>query len=290
MSHRTRPVVQPFYDADTGSWQYVVHDPQTKRAATIDVVWNFDPAHARTSSESADEVLAYIAAQGLEVAWILDTHPHADHLIAGPYLQRTLGAPRAIGARVTGVQELWRAFYDLGDDFPVDGSQWDRLFADGDTFEIGALPARVLFTPGHTLATITYVVGDCAFVNDTLMMPDTGTSRADFPGGDAGELYDSIQRILALPDATRVFVGHDYGPGGREPACESTVRAQRETNRHLAGGVSKAAFIRTRKERDATLSLPTRMLAALQINIRGGRKPPPHANGTAYLRIPLDRF
>jgi glyoxylase-like metal-dependent hydrolase (beta-lactamase superfamily II) len=290
MSDATRPVVTPFYDAATGSWQYVVHDPATRKAATIDVVWNFDPAQARTSTASADEVLAFVEREGLEVVWILDTHPHADHLIAGPYLQATLGAPRAIGEKVTGVQELWRAIYDLGDDFPVDGSQWDRLFADGDTFEIGELPVEVMFSPGHTLASITYVVGDAAFVHDTLMMPDAGTSRADFPGGDAGQLYDSIQRILSLPDATRVFVGHDYGPGGRAPACESTVKAQRETNTHLAGGVPRAEYVRVREARDATLGLPDRMLAALQINIRGGRKPAPHANGTSYLRIPLDRF
>ncbi len=290
MSDTTRPVVASFYDAATGSWQYVVHDPATKKAATIDVVWNFDPAEARTSTESADEVLAYVEKEGLDVVWILDTHPHADHLIAGPYLQATLGAPRAIGAKVTGVQELWRAIYDLGEDFPIDGRQWDRLFADGDTFAIGELEARVMFSPGHTLASITYVVGDCAFVHDTLMMPDSGTSRADFPGGDAGQLYDSIQRILSLPDATRLFVGHDYGPNGRAPACESTVAEQRRTNKHVGGGVGKADYVRVREERDATLKLPDRMLAALQINIRGGRKPEPHANGTSYLRIPLDRF
>jgi glyoxylase-like metal-dependent hydrolase (beta-lactamase superfamily II) len=283
-------VVKPFYDEATGSWQYVVHDPTTRKAATIDVVWNFDPAHARTSTESADAVLAYVAEQDLDVVWLLDTHPHADHLIAAPYLQTTLAAPRAIGAQVTGVQELWRAIYDFGDDFPVDGSQWDRLFADGDRFAIGELSARVLFSPGHTLASVTYVIGDCAFVHDTLMMPDSGTSRADFPGGDAGELYDSIQRILALPDDTRLFVGHDYAPNGREPRCESTVAEQRATNTHVGGGVAKTDYVRIRNERDATLDLPERMLAALQINIRGGRKPPPHRNGTSYLRIPVDRF
>ncbi len=290
MPDAQRPVVRPFYDAATGSWQYVVHDPATKRAATIDVVWNYDPAHARTSTESADDVLAYIAREGLSVDWILDTHPHADHLIAGPYLQARLEAPRAIGAKVKEVQELWRAIYDFGDDFPVDGSQWDRLFEDGEAFAIGELEARVVLSPGHTLASITYLVGDCAFVHDTLMMPDSGTSRADFPGGDAGVLYDSLQRILELPGTTRVFVGHDYGGDGREPLCESTVAAQRLTNKHLAGGVAKAEYVRVREERDATLGLPDRMLAALQINIRGGRKPEPHPNGTSYLTIPLDRF
>jgi glyoxylase-like metal-dependent hydrolase (beta-lactamase superfamily II) len=290
MDEAARPVVRSFYDAATGSWQYVVHDPATKQAATIDVVWNYDPAHARTSTESADEVLAYVEAEGLEVVWLLDTHPHADHFIAAPYLQSKLGAPRGIGAAVTGVQELWRAIYDFGDDFPVDGSQWDRLFADGDTFALGELTGRVLFTPGHTLASVSYVVGDAAFVADTLMMPDSGTSRADFPGGDAGRLYDSIQRLLALPDATRVFVGHDYAPNGREPRCESTVKVQRESNLHLEGGVSRADYVRLRTARDATLGLPERMLAALQVNIRGGRKPPPHRNATSYLRIPLDRF
>ncbi len=290
MAQARQAVVQPFYDAASGSWQYVVHDPATKQAATIDVVWNFDPVHARTSTESADEVLAYIAEKGLSVVWILDTHPHADHLIAAPYLQRTLGAPRAIGDRVGQVQELWRAIYDFGDDFPIDGSQWDKLFTDGEAAAVGELPLRVLFSPGHTLASITYVIGDAAFVHDTLMMPDSGTSRADFPGGDAGVLYDSIQRILELADDTRVFVGHDYGPNGREPACASTIKEQRTTNIHLRGGTSQADYVRLRRERDATLPLPARMLAALQINIRGGRKPEPHLNGTSYLRIPLDRF
>jgi len=290
MDEAARPVVRAFYAAATGSFQYVVHDPATKKAATIDVVWNYDPVHGRTSTESADEILAYIEAEGLDVVWLLDTHPHADHFIAAPYLQSKLGAPRGIGARVTGVQELWRAIYDLGDDFPVDGSQWDRLFADGDGFVLGEVTGRILFTPGHTLASISYVIGDAAFVADTLMMPDSGTSRADFPGGDAGVLYDSIQRLLALPDDTRVFVGHDYAPNGREPRCESTVKVQRDTNIHLEGGVSKADYVRLRAARDATLALPERMLAALQVNIRGGRKPQPHRNGTSYLRIPLDRF
>ncbi|NBB71674.1 MAG: MBL fold metallo-hydrolase [Alphaproteobacteria bacterium] len=290
MDEAAGPVVRAFYSAATGSWQYVVHDPATKQAATIDVVWNYDPVHGRTSTESADEVLAYVEAEGLDVVWLLDTHPHADHFIAAPYLQSKLGAPRGIGAMVTGVQELWRAIYDLGDDFPIDGSQWDRLFADGDGFALGELTGRVLFTPGHTLASISYVIGDAAFVADTLMMPDSGTSRADFPGGDAGRLYDSIQRLLRLPDDTRVFVGHDYAPNGREPRCESTVKVQRESNLHLEGGVSKADYVRLRTARDATLTLPERMLAALQVNIRGGRKPPPHRNGTSYLRIPLDRF
>jgi glyoxylase-like metal-dependent hydrolase (beta-lactamase superfamily II) len=290
MDAAAQPVVRAFYSAPTGSFQYVVHDPATKKAATIDVVWNYDPVHARTSTESADEVLAYVEAEGLDVVWLLDTHPHADHLIAAPYLQSKLGAPRGIGAMVTGVQELWRAIYDLGDDFPIDGSQWDRLFADGDEFALGELTGRVLFTPGHTLASVSYVIGDAAFVADTLMMPDSGTSRADFPGGDAGRLYDSIQRLLTLPDDTRVFVGHDYATNGREPRCESTVKVQRESNLHLEGGVSKADYVRLRTARDATLALPERMLAALQVNIRGGRKPEPHRNGTSYLRIPLDRF
>lgn len=283
------PNVQPFWDAATGSLQYVVSCPRTRRAAIVDPVLELDPRAAATRTAQADDILAYVEERGLDVAWILDTHPHADHLSAAGYLKERIGAPIAIGERVRRVQEIWRDLYAM-DDFPADGSQWDRLFADGDTFRIGDLDARVMLSTGHTVASITYVVGDAAFVHDTLMMPDSGSSRADFPGGDAGELYDSIMAILALPDDTRLFVGHDYRPGGREPAGEATVAEHKAANKHFAGAPTKDAFVRIRSERDATLPLPDRMLMALQVNMNGMRLPEPDAKGRRILRIPLDRF
>lgn len=284
------PDVKGFYDAKTGSIQYVVSCPETRKAAIIDPVWDFDEKAARTCTSNADEILAHVRSAGLEVVRILDTHPHADHFSAAPYLKEKLGAPTAIGEQVVKVQQLWKAIYNLPADFPIDGSQWDHLFKDGDTFRIGNLDARVMFSPGHTMASISYVIGDAAFVHDTLMMPDSGTSRADFPGGNSRELWASIQRILALPDETRVYVGHDYGRGGRKPMWESTVKIQRETNIHLRGGTTEAEFVRLRDARDAELPLPHLMLAALQVNIRGGRLPEADANAISYLRIPMNQF
>lgn len=284
------PVVKGFWDEATGSWQYVFHDPATMKGAIVDPVWNFDPLSGGTSTRSADEIEAYVRATGIEVVWILDTHPHADHFSAAQILKRRLGAPTAIGEQVVAVQKLWKRLYHLPADFPTDGRQWDRLFADGETFEVGEIPVRVLFSPGHTLASVTYVAGDAAFVHDTLMMPDSGTSRADFPGGDARALYRSLQAILALPPETRVFVGHDYAPNGREARCESSVAEQRSANIHLADAPAEADFTARREARDATLALPRLMLAALQVNIRGGRLPEPEADGHSYLKIPLDRF
>ena len=281
------PEVKGFHDPNTGSVQYVVSDPRTAQAAIVDPVWDFDEKAGRTCTKHADAILAYVTSRGLDVRWILDTHPHADHFSAAPYLKQRLGAPTGIGEHVVEVQRLWKDIYNL-QDFPTDGSQWDHLFKDGETFKLGALDAKVMFCPGHTLASITYVVGDAAFVNDTLMMPDSGTSRADFPGGDAHVLYRSIQRILALPDATRVFVGHDYCKDGRDARWESTVRDQRQTNIHLKGGVTENDYVRLRWERDAGLPMPRLILAALQVNIRGGRLPEPEANGVSYLKIPLN--
>jgi len=283
------PVVKPFWDEPTGSWQYVFHDPATLKGAIVDPVMNYDPNAGATRMTSAQEILDYVRATGIEVVWILDTHPHADHFSAAPWLAEQLGAPTAIGDHVTEVQALWKGIYNLPDSFPTDGSQWDKLFYDGEEFMVGEIPVRVIFCPGHTLASITYVAGDAAFVHDTLMMPDSGTSRADFPGGSSKVLYASIQKILALPDDTRVFVGHDYAPG-RPAACEATVAEQKAGNIHLKGGVSEAEFCAIRDARDATLPLPKLMLAALQINIRGGRKPESEANGRSYLKIPLDYF
>ncbi|PKP73851.1 MAG: MBL fold metallo-hydrolase [Alphaproteobacteria bacterium HGW-Alphaproteobacteria-6] len=208
----TSPIVKPFYDAPTGSWQYVFHDPETHHGAIVDPVLDFDPLAGATATRRAEEILAYVEAEGLEIIRILDTHPRADHFSAAPWLKARLGAPTAIGERVVEVQKLWKEIYNLPESFPTDGSQWDRLLADGARFMVGSDPVEVLFTPGHTLASIAYVAGDAAFVHDTLMMPDSGTSRADFPGGDAGALHDSIARLLTLPDDTRVFVGHDYAP------------------------------------------------------------------------------
>ncbi|MGB7756876.1 MAG: MBL fold metallo-hydrolase [Salinisphaera sp.] len=286
----SRPEVAGFYDEKTGSVQYVVVDPATDRCAIIDPVWNYDEAAARTSTESIDEIAAFIAERGLTVEWVLDTHPHADHFSAGVVLGERYGAPRAIGEKVIEVQKLWKKIYNFGDDYPTDGRQWDRLFADGDTFKLGELEGRVMLSPGHTLASITYVIGDAAFVHDTLFMPDSGTARADFPGGDARTLFRSIQRILELPDATRVFVGHDYRPEGREARWESTVAEQRRRNTHLQDDPSEDEYVAMREARDDTLPLPDSMLAALQVNTRGGRLPEPEQNGRSYLKIPLNQF
>lgn len=282
--------IAAFHDKQTGSWQYVVSDPATRAAAIIDPVWDFDEKAAATSTRNADRIASYIRDQNLEVAWLLDTHPHADHFSAAPYLQEKFAAPTAIGEKVRGVQGLWKGLYGLDDDFPTDGRQWDRLFSEGDTFKVGDLDAKVMFSPGHTMASITYVIGGNAFVHDTLMMPDAGTSRADFPGGDSHALYRSIQDILTLPEDTGVLVGHDYCPGGREPACFSTVATQKADNIHVGGGRSEADFVALRDERDATLPLPKLMLYALQVNIRGGRLPEPESNGKAFFRIPANQF
>lgn len=290
MPSTLRPNVKGFHDSKTGSIQYVVSCARSKKTAIIDPVWDFDEKAGRTCSNNADEILQYVKDNSLDVVWVLDTHPHADHFSAAPYLKSKIGAPTAIGEHVVKVQKLWKSIYNLGDEFPTDGSQWDCLFKDGDTFQIGDLPARVMFSPGHTLASITYLIGDAAFVHDTLMMPDSGTSRADFPGGSATELYQSIERILNLPEDTRIFVGHDYGRGGRKPMWESSVRAQREMNIHLRGKVSQSEYVRIRESRDAELELPHLMLYALQVNIRGGRLPDPEANEVSYLKVPLNQF
>lgn len=283
-----RPAVRGFYDWRTCSVQYVVTDPDTRRCAIIDPVLDYDEKSGATATFRADELLRHVEAEGLTVEWILDTHPHADHFSAARYLARQTGAPTAIGREVTAVQRLWKGIYNLPESFPTDGSQWDRLFADGDTFAVGELPARVMFSPGHTLASITYVIGDAAFVHDTLFQPDFGTARADFPGGDAAQLWRSIQAILSLPEATRLFTGHDYRPGGRAPAWESTVGEQKRRNPHVAGVGGEAEYVALRNARDRRLPMPRLILHALQVNIRGGRLPEPEANGRRYLKIPLN--
>lgn len=285
----SNPIVKGFWDEPTGSWQYVFHDPETMTGAIVDPVLDFDPLAGATSTQNAQKLLDYICETGIDLVWILDTHPHADHFSASPWLKSQTGAPTGIGEKVTGVQTLWQDIYNLPQDFRTDGSQWDRLFADGDTFMVGNVPVTVMFSPGHTLASITYVAGDAAFVHDTLMMPDSGSSRADFPGGSSSALYDSISAILALPQDTRLFIGHDYAPD-REAACEATVAQHRASNIHWKNNPSKAEYCALRDGRDATLALPKLMLAALQINIRGGRLPPPEENGRSYLKVPLNYF
>jgi glyoxylase-like metal-dependent hydrolase (beta-lactamase superfamily II) len=283
-----RPLVRGFFEKRTSSVQYIVADPETKRCAIIDPVLDFDPNSGATATISADELLGAIASEGYELEWILDTHPHADHLSAAGYLKDRTGAPTAIGAKVVEVQKLWRQIYNLGADYPADGSQWDRLFADGERFTIGNLQAEALLTPGHTLASVTYLVGDAAFINDTLFMPDGGAARADFPGGSAQALWRSIERILALPDDTRLFTGHDYCPGNRPPAWESRVAQQKAGNVHLRAARNEAEFVAFREARDKGLPMPKLILHALQVNIRGGRLPEPECNGRRYLKIPLD--
>ncbi|TPG06577.1 MBL fold metallo-hydrolase [Sphingomonas oligophenolica] len=286
---RENAIIAAFYDKKTGSYQYVVTDKATRAAAIVDPVFDFDEKAAATSTRNADHIAAYVRDQGLTVEWIFDTHPHADHFSAAPYLGERYGARRAIGKKVVDVQKLWKDIYRLPD-LPEDGSQWDQLFGAGDTFRVGELEARVLFSPGHTLASISYVFDGFAFVHDTLMMPDSGSSRADFPGGDAHALYRSIRELLDLAGDTALFVGHDYGKDGREPQCMATVAQHRAENIHVHDGIGEEAFVKTRAERDATLPLPDLMLAALQVNIRGGRLPEPESDGRSYLKIPLNFF
>ena len=285
----SKPDVCAFYEKRSFSIQYVVSDPSTRKCAIIDPVLDFDEKSGATATRSADEILDHVATEGLTVEWILDTHPHADHFSAAHYLKGRTGAPTAIGAKVIEVQKLWKDIYNWPA-LPADGSQWDRLFEADDTFTIGNIPAKVLFSPGHTLASVTYVVGDAAFVHDTLFMPDSGTARADFPGGSASRLYRSITEILSLPDATRIFTGHDYQPGGRPPRWESTVAEQKAANTHMSKCRTEAEFVALREARDRTLPMPKLILHALQVNINGGRLPEPEDNGRRYLKFPLDAF
>lgn len=285
------PVVQPFFDRPTGSLQYVVHCPETMQGAVVDPVWNYDPKAAATWEESADEIEAYLRETGITPVWILDTHPHADHLSAARILSdRFGGVPRGIGAKVPEVQALWRTLYNWDAAEAPDGTCWDRLFAEGDEFMVGNIPVRVMLSPGHTLASVTYVAGDAAFVHDTLMMPENGTSRADFPGGSAAALWDSLQAILSLPGDTRLYIGHDYPAKDAPPRCMATVAEHLVGNAHVKAGTVREEYIARREARDATLPLPERMLAALQINLRGGALPPAEEDGHSYLKVPVNRF
>jgi len=280
------PDVSGFYHEPSGSIAYLVADPATGRAVIIDPVLDYDQKAGRITTTSADALLRAIEERNLTVDWILDTHPHADHFSAAAYLKDKLRVPMAIGEKVVDIQKLWQAIYNEPD-FPTDGKSWDRLFADGETFSVGDLPGYVIHSPGHTLASITYVVGDAAFVHDTLLQPDFGTARADFPGGSAAALYDSIQRILSLPDATRLFTGHDYKPNGRAAQWECTVAEQKRSNVHLVKHPTRDSYIAMREARDKDLPMPALILSALQVNLRGGRLPDPESNGRSYLKIPI---
>jgi glyoxylase-like metal-dependent hydrolase (beta-lactamase superfamily II) len=287
-SSRGGPDVTGFFDPRTFSIQYVAADPATGRCAIVDPILDYDEKSGATSTESADTLLRHVREHDLRVEWILDTHPHADHFSAAHYLQEKTGAPTAIGAKVVEMQRLWRKLYNLPPSFHTDGSQWDRLFADGETFRVGEIEAKVMLSPGHTLASISYVIGDAAFVHDTLFMPDSGTARTDFPGGNPRQLWQSIQALLRLPEETRVFTGHDYQPDGRAPLWESTVGEQKRRNTHLAKAKDEDAFAELRSSRDKTLPMPKLILHALQVNIAGGRLPPPEDDGRRYLKIPLN--
>ena len=284
----SHPEVESFFHPDTGTWTHVVHDGEA--AAIIDPVLDYDAASARTSTASADAVLAFVRDRALRVAWILETHAHADHLSAAGYLHDALDVPIAIGEGIVAVQAHFRQVFGLGGDFVADGSQFDRLLVDGDVLGVGSLALHALATPGHTRDSLTYVAGDAAFIGDTLFAPDLGTARCDFPGGDAGELYASIRRILALPESTRLFLCHDYPPPTRSPWRETTIACESRENVHVGSGVAEGAFVAKRRARDATLPVPRLLLPALQVNIRGGRLPPAEADGHRYLRLPLNRI
>jgi glyoxylase-like metal-dependent hydrolase (beta-lactamase superfamily II) len=283
------PVIKAFFDHDTNTVSYVVHDPETLRGAVIDSVLDYDPASGRTAFSSADAIIAYVGEKELGIDWLLETHAHADHLSAAPYLQQKLGGKIAIGASITLVQNVFGKLFNAGTEFQRDGSDFDALFQDGDHFQIGNLDVTVLHVPGHTPADIAYVIGDAVFVGDTMFMPDYGTARADFPGGDARTLFRSLRRILELPGDTRLFMCHDYLPKGRDHfVWETTVAEQRAGNIHAHDGITEDEFVAMREARDATLDMPRLILPSVQVNMRAGHLPEAEENGVRYLKIPLD--
>ncbi len=283
--------VTPFFHADSWTWSYIAADPHSRQAAIIDPVLDFDPKSGRTSTRSAQQIVDRIRAASLEVRWILETHAHADHLSAGHWLKTQWPeATLAIGEGIRTVQKTFRPIFNLGEHFATDGSQFDQLFVDGERFALGAQEAEVIAVPGHTSDSVAYRIGDALFVGDSIFMPDGGTARCDFPGGDAHTLYRSIQRLFALPETTRVFVCHDYAPGGRDYACETTIAAQKAGNIHVHDGIGETEFVAMRTARDATLSMPTLILPAIQVNLRAGALPDPENNGVRYLKLPLDQF
>ncbi len=283
------PEVTPFFDEATNTVSYVFTDPATKKCAIIDSVLDFDYASGRTDTKSADEIIAFVQEHNLEPVWLLETHVHADHLSAAPYIQEKTGGKIGIGAEISTVQDTFGKVFNEGTEFQRDGSQFDRLFVEGDTFTVGELTISVMHTPGHTPACMTYVAGNCAFVGDTMFMPDFGTARCDFPGGSAETLYSSIQKILALPDETRIFVGHDYKAPGREDyAWETSVAKQKAFNVHVGEGKDAVEFIKMRTERDAQLALPKLIVPSIQVNMRAGNMPEPEENGQVYLKVPVN--
>ncbi len=282
-------IVKTFFDPATFTYTHVMHDADSRKALIVDSVLDYDPKSGRTATASADEVIAYVGEQDLTVEWIVETHVHADHLSAAPYLKAKLGGKTAIGSHIDAVQKTFKTIFNVEDEFRTDGSQFDRLFNDNDTFQVGGLTVTVMHTPGHTPACSTYVVdNEHAFVGDTIFMPDQGTARCDFPGGDATVLFNSVKRILSLPDSTKLYMCHDYGPNGREYQYLTTVKEERERNIHVNEKVSVDEFVKMRSERDATLDMPTLILPSVQINMRAGEMPPAERNGTAYIKVPLN--
>jgi glyoxylase-like metal-dependent hydrolase (beta-lactamase superfamily II) len=290
MTMTAHPQVETFFDEATNTFSYVVRDPASAACAVVDSVLDFDYASGAISHASADRIIQYIRDNKLVLEWLIETHVHADHLSAAPYIQKILGGKIGIGAGIRIVQETFGKVFNEGTEFQRDGSQFDRLFEDGDSYVIGTLPVTVLHTPGHTPACMTHVAGDAAFVGDTLFMPDGGTARADFPGGDARTLYRSTRRVLDLPPETRLFMCHDYGPNGRQILNETTVAEQRAHNIHVHDGISEDEFVRLRTERDATLAMPRLILPSLQVNMKAGALPEPEDNGRSYLKIPINAF
>ena len=285
-----KPKVTAFFEEATNTISYVVGDPDSDACAVIDSVLDFDYTGGRTSTKSADEIIGFIKENDLKVEWVIETHVHADHLSAAPYIQQELGGKLGIGSHITQVQNIFGKVFNAGTEFQRDGSQFDKLFEDGDTYKIGSLTGVALYTPGHTPACMTHVIGDAAFVGDTLFMPDGGTARADFPGGDARALYRSTKRILALHPQTRLFMCHDYGPDGRDIAWESTVGESREKNIHVRDGISEDEFVRMREARDATLGLPRLIIPSVQVNMRAGNMPEPEDDDNRYLKVPINKF
>lgn len=286
-----RPDVTGFFDPATNTVSYLVVDSATSATAIIDSVLDFDPNSGRTDHKSANEIIAEVQRRNLRVEWILETHVHADHLSAAPYLKQELGGALAIGSNIRGVQDFFGNLFHAETDFRRDGSQFDALFNDGDTFKLGLIEARAMHTPGHTPACMTYVIGDAAFVGDTLFMPDYGTARTDFPGGNASTLYWSVQKLYALPDETRLFLCHDYLPDGRtDYRWETTVGDEKRSNIHIHAGVTEADFVAMRNSRDKTLAMPRLILPSVQVNMRAGHLPPPDDNGRTYLKIPVNAF
>lgn len=286
-----KPQIQAFFEAETFTYSYLVSDPQSKSCAIIDSVLDFDPASGNTTTKSADLIIAAIKEQNLQLEWILETHVHADHLSAAPYLKAQVGGKIGIGAKITQVQEVFAEVFNTGSSFAKDGSQFDQLFNDGDKFQLGQFQIQVMHTPGHTPACITYLIADAAFVGDTLFMPDYGTARCDFPGGDAATLYQSIQKIFSLPAETRLFMCHDYlAPGRDNYLNETTVAEQQQENVHVGAGRSEADFVALRTKRDASLEMPRLILPSVQVNMRAGQFPPADDNGVSYLKLPLNLF